>query len=158
MVPFGLTPEQFTRHYRRRLENCSLFLIQRLTELFAQTITENVERAEVQIFLEQDGIAAPSFWIYYQGKNNRVDSSDLSIFPGRSLEIADYLPDFKLFDEQYSTDDEFGGLDIMANLLKTWFAECWWKAGGWNYSIPVMLHVHDGYGDGEAIALSKHTG
>ena len=51
--------------------------------------------------------------------------------------------------------DGFGGVDLLADTLQAWFAECWWKAGGWAWPIPLWLHVHDGFGDGRGIALTE---
>ena len=44
---------------------------------------------------------------------------------------------------------------LLADTLQAWFAECWWKAGGWAWPIPLWLHVHDGFGDGRGIALTE---
>jgi hypothetical protein len=154
MVPFVLTQAQFLARYRQCLERASAHLIARLRELVARPLTGTVRDAEVQIFLG-DGLFRPTAWIYYRGDNNRVDRADQSIFPGRSMEISLHLDAMEDFDERYFTDDAFGGLNIAANATKQWFAECWWKAGGWDYAIPTRVAVHDGLGDGSFIELSS---
>lgn len=93
--------------------------------------------------------------MYFQGENNKVDQADQSIFPGRSLEISTDSVQVEAFDEHYFSDPEFAGTDLMANILKAWFAECWWKAGGWSYAVPATVWVHDGLGDGQSIELSE---
>jgi len=113
-----------------------------------------VQVAEVQIFMGEDGLDLPSSWIYYRGENNKVDHIDQSIFPGRSMELSIGLGEMDEFDENYFTDQNFSGLDIAANSLKSRFAECWWKAGGWSYVVPCKVSVHDGFGDGKSIELS----
>lgn len=98
---------------------------------------------------------APSAWIYYQGKNNKVDNHDLSIFPGKSMELPSFFEKLDDFDDKYYSE-EFGGVNLIANATKAWLAECWWKAGGWDYPVSVKVWVHDEFGDGNAIELSEH--
>lgn len=112
-----------------------------------------VQFAEVEVFLDEFG-GAPSVWIYYRGENNRIDSRDQSIFPGRSLDLQLPLSHLAEFDEGYFTG-EFRGLFLAANVVSSWFSECWWKAGGWNYAVATSLSVHDDRGDGSAIQLTE---
>lgn len=154
MVPFGLTPEQFLTRYRRCLERASPHLISVLRELLSRPVPPSVKEAEVQLFFGDDGLSLPAAWIYYRGENNKVDHVDQSIFPGRSMELSIGLDVMEDFDENYFTNPEFGGLDIAANSVKSWFAECWRKAGGWSYAVPTEVAVHDGFGDGKSIELS----
>jgi hypothetical protein len=154
MVPFGLTQEQFLVRYRRCLEQGSAHLIAYLRELIARPVPSTVKKAEVQIFFGDDGTSIPSACIYYVGENTKVDHSDQTIFPGRSLELSIGLDSMDDFDEDYFINTTFGGVNIAANATKSWFAECWWKAGGWNYAVPAEVVVHDGFGDGEYIKLS----
>ena len=157
VVPFGLTEQQFVTRYRRCLERASREFIDSLQRLFSLSVPSSVREAEVQIFLgEEVGLEVPSAWIYYQGENNRVDRSDQSIFPGRSMELSVNLEEMDEFDAEYFSSDAFPGTDLVANTIKAWLAECWWKAGGWSYPVPVKLWVHDGYGDGKPIELSEH--
>jgi len=155
MIPFGLNEDQFVKRYRGCLDRVSSGFIKSLQELFSKPVPETVTEAEVQIFLGDDGMEAPSAWIYYQGKNNKVDSSDPSIFPGKSLELPSFLQKMEDFDEEYYSE-EFGGTYLIANISKAWLAECWWKAGGWSYPVPVKVWVHDEFGDGDSIDLSEH--
>jgi len=62
------------------------------------------------------------------------------------------MPDF---DEHYFESDAFPGIDLQAVTLRRWFAECWWKAGGWGYPLAVEIWIHDGFGDGERIILTE---
>ena len=89
------------------------------------------------------------------GKHNKVDALDPSLHAGRSLELSLGLEDTEAFDSRFFTNEKFGGLAIAANALKAWFSECWWKAGGWGYAVPVSLGVHDGHGDGKTIKLTE---
>ena len=155
MVPFGLNTAQFQARYRRCLDKASTHVITELRELFTQTVPDTVRSAEVQIFFGEDGLEIPSAWIYYSGENNKVDNRDPTIFPGRAMELSMGLDKMDAFHENYFVDEDFDGLSVAANTTKAWFAECWWKAGGWSYPVPVMVWVHDGFGDGSGIELSE---
>lgn len=154
MVPFGLTQAQFLSRYRRCLDLASPHLILSLREFLSLPVPSSVKDAEVQVFFGDDGLSLPSVWIYFRGENNKVDHTDQSIFPGRSMELSVGLDKMDDFDENYFTAPNFGGLDVAANAVKSWFAECWWKAGGWSYSVPAKVMVHDGFGDGKPVELS----
>jgi hypothetical protein len=155
MIPYGLTQEQFVRRYRRWLDKASAKLIEELRTLLALPLPPTVTSANVEIFLGEDGRDEPHAGIYFDGVNKKVDHTDPSIFPGRGLEIRlglDAMPDF---DDRYFESEEFPGVDLQADALKAWFAECWWKAGGWAYALPTVVDVHDQYGDGERIVLTE---
>ncbi len=143
MVPYGLDKEQFAAMYRRQLERISKGAIEAIREHLALPIGPGVEDAHVVIFPGEDG-GAPAAWIYYGGKNKKVDSQDLSLFPGRSIELDLGLEPLGDIDERYFIRPEtFPGLDLIVPLLGRWLAECWWKAGGWAYPLPTVLTVHD---------------
>ena len=128
MVPFGLSTAQFQLRYKRCLECASKHLITELRTLFALPVPDSVADAEVQIFFGEDGLETPSAWVYYSGDNNKVESSDPSIFPGRAMELSIGLGKMDAFHEDYFLDEEFDGLGIAANTTQAWFAECGWKA------------------------------
>ena len=154
MIPFKLNPAQFRERYQRGLERLSRTAIAALEAQLALPLGSGIERAELQVFVGEDDPHQPSVWIYYLGANNRVDAGDLSLFPGRSLELPLGLDDLEQFSERYFSDEKFGGLDIVAQVLSAWLAECWWKAGGWRHAVPVLLQVHDGYGGGKPLPLT----
>lgn len=154
VVPFKLGQKQFEERYRRCLERLTPRAVAELRALFARPLPPDVKTAEVEIFVGDDDPYLPSVWIYYQGDGNKVDPKDTSIHPGFSTELALGLETLDDFDDRFFTDEKFGGLDVVANALQAWLAECWWKAGGWNYPIPVVGHVHDGFGDGKTVKLS----
>jgi hypothetical protein len=155
MIPFGLTTEQFVTRQRRWLEKASNALIAELRDVIADSVPSTVTSAEVQIFLGQDGTDGPSVWLYYNGPNRRIDHTDPSIFAGRSRKLALGLAEMPYFDQRYFDSDLFPGIDLRANAIKSWFAECWWKAGGWTFPCPTHLVVHDDFGDGDGIILTE---
>ena len=143
MVPYGLDQRQFVAMYRRKLGLLSKGAIAAIGEVLRRDVGEGVQEASVVIFTGEDG-GAPSAWIYFQGRHNKVDSSDPSIFPGRSLELPLGLAQLAEIDEEYFLDPEsFPGQELAVPLLARWLAECWWKAGGWSYPLPTFLSVHD---------------
>lgn len=155
MVPFRLNPQQFSERYAKCLERISGTAIAYLRQHFALPVQDGVDSVEVQVFVPEDDPCVASAWIYYQGKDNRVDSADLSLFAGRSLELAIGLDGLEEFDPRFYTTEKFGGRDIVANALKAWLAECWWKAGGWSYPVPTFLYAHDGVGNGKSVKLTE---
>lgn len=152
MVPFGLSQEQFARRYRRELDRVSSSAIDRIQLLLATDLPLERLTAKVEVFVGEDG-AAPAVWVYYRGENNRVNHKDERIFAGRSMNLELNLQALSNFAEEYFGHD-YPGTFIAANVLKSWFAECWWKAGGWSYVVPSELHVHDDRGNGEYIQLT----
>ena len=118
-------------------------LEENLTSLFKMPLHPDITEAEIQVFLDDESGLNASFWIYFEGRNKKVDKTDKSLFPGRSLELIDL--DFS---------EEFNDLNLQANLLKNWFVDFWKKQNGENYPIPVEIAVHDDFGDGKIIKLS----
>jgi hypothetical protein len=156
-IPFRLTAPQFQERYARGLERLSPIAIATLRAHLALPVEAGVDRAEVQIFPGADDPHEPAVWIYYLGPHNKVDGTDATLHAGRSLELALGLGQLEPFDTRYYTSDTFGGLDIVARALRLWFAQCWWKAGGWTYPTPTMLHLQPGWGDGKALALTERS-
>jgi hypothetical protein len=153
-IPFGLSADQFAARFRGLLEKHSPALIRELREVLAMPIGEGVTSAHIEIFLNADGEFGPGVGMYFDGENKKVDHADRSIFPGRHLPIGEYLHRLPAFDPRYYSDYDFGALSIQGDVCKTWFAEWWWKAGGWSYPLKVDIDVHDGYGDGNGILLA----
>ena len=155
MIPFRLNQQQFRERYRRCLDKLSSDAIAALRTQFALPLSAGIDTADVKIFVGDDDPYVPSVWIYYVGANNKVDNADQGLFPGRSLELPLELDTLEEFDERFFTNEKFGGLQIVAEVLKSWLAECWWKAGGWTYAVPTTLDVAEGCGDGKALKLTE---
>jgi len=138
-----MTQEQFVSMYQRKLDHLSDHAICNLRSLLALPIGLGVDEASLEIFPDDYG-GAPSVWAYWRGKNNRVDHTDQSLFPGRSIELDLGLGDLADIDQRYFVEpEEFPGLRLSVSLLSRWLAESWWKAGGWTYPLPTTLSVHD---------------
>ena len=156
MIAFGLSDEQFKLAYEASLAKRKNDLVERLRDVLSMPVPDSVLIAEVQIFMGDDGLSSPEAWIYYRGRNNKVDRKDQTIFPGRSMEIPLNLATHDEFDEEYILNYEFGGLGIAARSLKKWFSACWAEAGGQSYKTPVTLYIHDGLDGGTGVALTAH--
>lgn len=156
MIPYGLSPDQFCQRYRRHLQRTTPTAISRLRVLLTCQLPEEPLTGEVQLFLGEDGLNAPEAWLYLHGENNKVDASDPGLFAGKALDLQLGLDCGPEFDAEYFGED-FGGVTLIADTLKSWFAECWWKAGGWSWPVPLTLAVHDEFGDGKRIALTEQA-
>lgn len=154
MVPFRLKPPQFRDRYARALAALAPAAIGVLRQQLARPLQSGVSRIEVQLHLEPDDEPPLAAWIHYQGPHNKVDAADPTLHAGRSMALAIDFAAMEAFDERFYRDEAFGGLDIAADVFKAWFAECWWKAGGWACPVPAELAVHDGLGDGRAVPLA----
>lgn len=143
MVPYGLNKDQFTSMYRQKLDRVSPIAIQTIQNCLQRPLEAGVTSANVVVFPGAYG-ASPSAWIYYSGDHNRVDHADPSLSAGRSMELPVGLEAMDDIDERYFTDaEEFDGVALTVPLLSRWLAECWWKAGGWNYPVPTLLFVDE---------------
>ena len=152
MIPFGLAEPQIKQRYLNFLEANSLALIKHLQQLFAMPLQNDVLSAEVQIFIQEDRMEIPEIWIYYSGIQNKISATPAEqIYAGQSFEIKiDFKKTFALAVEYYQNSHYH---HIFADLAKQWFAICWWKACGWQYTIPCQVHAHD-YGDANTIQLT----
>lgn len=142
MIPYGRGPEQYSAMYRRQLERVSAEAIEAFRDLLARDVPQDVDEASVVIFIE-DHAGTPNAWMYFTAEHNRVDPKDESIFPGRSMELKLGLQSLSRIDERYFDPDQFPGIELALPLLRGWLSECWWKAGGWDYPVPVLLSLHD---------------
>lgn len=150
MIAIGLTHEQFSAEYRRLLEECTAPATAAIQSLLKRPVPNDVTEAHVEIFLDEYG-GAPSVWIYHSGRNNKIDSSDPNIFPGKSTELV-VLSRLAQFDEEYFVDS-FPGRILAAPLMLAWFADCWQKAGGGSCKVRTTLNVHD-FGQEKPLVLS----
>jgi hypothetical protein len=131
----------------RSLDGLSNHSVQCIRGFLRQPISATVRSVEFQVFVDAENCGAPTIWAYFVGDSLRTSE--------RSFEVALNLDELEEFDERYFTDFKFGGVNLIADVLKSWFADCWFKAGGWDFEVPAVLDVHDGYGDGRRIQLTK---
>jgi hypothetical protein len=100
MIPFGLSESQFLERYRSVLAGAFAHTVEQLRALLACPLEAEVSSAQVEVFLGENG-AAPDIWMYFDGRNKKVDRADPSLFAGRSLPLSLELLQLSEFDEQY---------------------------------------------------------
>jgi len=127
---------EFERHSIRLIDEIKLFLI--------EPISSDVTKATVEVFPDEYGDGYISIGLYLDSPNG-----------AKHIAFAEYVNDLPLIDVQ-SYEEEFSIPDLIVDCAKQWFSECWWKACGWDFMIPVELYGHDGFGDGNSIKLTKN--
>lgn len=131
------------RAYIRELERHSPQLIDEIKLFLVTDIPENVKEATVEVFPDEYGDGYTSIGLYLAGTT------------AKHIRFAEYVNDLPSIDiESYS--EEVNIPDLIVDLVKQWFAACWWKACGWDYKLPVELFGHEGFGSGDSIKLTKN--
>ena len=155
-LPANIPIDKLRDIYRKSLAELSDSLIAKIHSFIKRPVDPNVKEAEFQVFPDEYCDQESSIWMYFSGTNNKVDNSDDSLFPGRSLE---FYEDFRLLPTlDIDAYEDFDYTNTLVSLIIDWFAECWWKAGGWYYTIPVTLYGHEGFGNQEPIKLTNKNG
>lgn len=150
MIPFKLNQQQFANRFRGILESFSLDLIAKLRKIIqSPPNTTGIKEANIQLFVDYECELVLSAWLYIDSECLKTSekSQEIAIFESDFYKKSDFSPEY------FSSD--FGGLDLMADELRHWFSECWWKAGGWSYPIYTYLNVHDDFGNGDIIQLTE---
>ena len=141
-LPNGMPIDAVSRAYTKELERHSEKLIEEISSFLAQRIPDGVSEATVEVFPDEYGDGVASVGLYLSGKLTK------------HIPFAEYVNDLPLIDVQ-SYEDEFRVPDLIVDHVKRWFAESWWKACGWQYSLPVELFGHEGFGDCSSIKLTN---
>lgn len=142
ILPDGLDEKTVSRAYTSELERHSNTLITEIRSFLLETIDTDVLDASVEVFPDEYGDGYTSVGFYFRGKSIR------------HIAFAEYVNDLPAIDAMSYQENDILVPDIVVDLVKRWFAECWFKAGGWDYPIAVGINGHDGYGDGEVIVLT----
>jgi hypothetical protein len=152
-LPPNIPVEKIEGIYRQKLQKLSDSLIEKIHEFIKISPEESVESAEFQVFPDEYGEGESTIWMYFEGKDKKIDKNDQRLFAGRSLEMYSDFSSLPTLDIEAYEDLNFP--NMIADLIIEWFAECWWKAGGWYYPVPVEIFGHEGFGSGEIIPLTK---
>lgn len=135
--------DAISRVYARELGRHSAQLIEEIKSFLANEVASDVKEATVEVFPDEYGDGYTSVGLYLTGQVTK------------HIAFAEYVNDLPLIDvEGYK--EEVSIPDLVVDHVKQWFAECWWKACGWDYNIPVELNGHEGFGDGNSIKLTKN--
>ena len=148
--------EKLDALFLSELEEDSDSVIEIITDLIAKPLEEDVENAEFLVFAPQfidEG--SHSIHFYLDGKNKLVGSDKPGLYAGNSLR---FYEDFNL--SHFSENDEerfdkYNYPDKITDIIIRWFAECWWKAGGWSYLVPVTISSRTVFGSIGPLRLTK---
>ena len=150
-VPASKVIEILTQSLHKKSDE----LIDKIHEFLKEELEENVSSAEFVIFPEEYGYSANSIWMYLDGKDKRLGKDDPSLFAGKSFDFYSSFEQIPLIAE--STYEEINYPHLITDIIHNWFKECWWKAGGWYYNVPVTIIGHDGWGHLEHSELTKKS-
>lgn len=142
ILPNGIPVDALNQVYLKELERHSVQLIAEIKLFLTDEIDADVKEATVEVFPDEYGDGYTSIGLYLSGQITK------------HVPFAEYVNDLPLIDVE-SYKEEVSIPDLVVNHVKQWFAECWWKACGWEYKIPVELYGHEGFGDGNSIKLTK---
>ncbi len=155
-LPPNIPADKVRGIYEKELQLLSDTLIAQIHEFITRPLESDVAEAEFQIFPDEYCDQTSSVWMYFSGSNNRVDGKDDRLFAGRSLEFFSDFSSLPTLDiEDY---EDFDYPNTLVALIQDWFSECWWKAGGWYYPVPVSISGHEGFGHREAAQLTQKRG
>jgi len=148
--------EKLDALFLSELEEDSDSMIEIITDLIEKPLEKNVENAEFLVFVPQfvdEGSHSVQF--YLDGKNKLVGSDKPGLYAGNSLRFYENfdLSNFSENDEERF--DKYNYPDKIADIIMRWFAECWWKAGGWKYPVPVTIASRSVFGSIEPIRLTR---
>lgn len=143
-LPNGMPVDAIERVYIKELDRYANQLIDEIREFLKTPLEKEVVSGLVEIFPDEYGDGHLSIGLYLE--------AELS----RHIAFVDDVKDLPLIDVDSYADEE-SIPDLFVDLAQQWFAECWWKAGGWDLNLPVKLYGHDGFGSGKVIALTSTT-
>lgn len=141
-LPDDLSEKVIANAILGELNKHSKQLIDEISEFTKQLIPKGVHSATVEVFPDEYGDGFVEIGFYFAGDVNT------------HIVFAEYANDLPLVDT-LSYEDKFSIPDLVVDLIKQWFAESWWKAGGWQYPIPILLYGHEDFGNGSSIKLTK---
>ncbi len=152
-LPPNIPDKKIEEIYRQELEKLSDGLIDQLHE-FIKIIPEYcVDSAEFLVFPDEYCQGDAYIQMYFKGKKKKIDKNDKRLLAGQSLEMYSNFKSLPTLNLNAYKNINFP--DLLTDLIIEWFAECWWKAGGWYYPIPVEIFGGEGFGCGEIITLTK---
>lgn len=112
----------------RSLDGLSDQSVQCIRDFLRQPLSAAVLSVEFQLFVDAENYGAPSIFAYFIGDNLKTSE--------RSCEIPLNLNELEELDDRYFTDFKFGGVNLIADVFKSWFAELveGWRLGVWSAS------------------------
>ena len=142
-LPPGMSIDSIKRVYRQELDRYSTQLILEIKEFLKEPIQKNIINGEVEIFPDEYGDGYLSIGLYLKGEKTQ------------HITFVNQVKDLPMIDLNEYENENLP--DLFVYLTQRWFAESWWKAGGWDYYLPIKLHGHEDFGYGEIINLTSIT-
>lgn len=141
-LPNGMNVESLNRVYTKELGRHSDALIDEIANFLDEVVPSDVNEISIQVFPDEYGDGYTSIGLYLHGKTTK------------HIPFAEYVNDLPLIDVD-SYREVISIADMVVDHVKHWFSECWWKACGWKYNLPVTIGSMD-FGDGSIIQLTKN--
>ncbi|WP_109833099.1 hypothetical protein [Reichenbachiella versicolor] len=141
-LPTGMPLHSIERVFKQELDRYSNQLILEVKSVLNRKFEESISNAVVEIFPDEFGDGFLSMGIHLEG-------SVITYIP-----LVEEARDMPLIDVQ-AYEGEMDLVDKIVDWTKQWCAECWWKAGGWDWAVPTSLQGHSGFGNGDAIQLTS---
>ena len=144
-LPEGLSEKTICDAYKKEMSRHSNKLIQEVRNFICTPIADDVKDATVEVFPDEYGDGSVSIGFYLNGITTK------------HIKFAEYANDLPLIDTQAYIEEDIHVAHLVVDLVKQWFAECWYKAGGWDYPLLVTLSGHDGFGNSDVINLTSKS-
>lgn len=144
-LPNGLPEDAIENVFREELEKHSNTLIDEIKEFLSAPLSDQVIEGSVEVFSDEYCDGYTGIGLYLKEKATKH-------YP-----FADYVRNLPGIDVHSYMEEDIYIPDIVVDLVKDWFSECWFKAGGWDFPLALEISGHDGYGNGRAIKLTKSS-
>ena len=144
-LPNGLPEKVIKDAYDKELSRHSNQLIQEIRDFIKEPISSETKDATVEIFPDEYGDGHASIGLYLNGVTTK------------HIEFASYAKDLPLIDIQSYNENDIYVADLVVDLVKYWFAECWYKACGWDYPLAISVYGHEGFGEGNVIDITSKS-
>ncbi|MCE7991768.1 MAG: hypothetical protein HEP71_07305 [Roseivirga sp.] len=140
-LPQGIPIDAIERVYTKELDRYSDELINEIKSFLKTPLKEDVIEGSVEIFPDEYGDGVLSIGLYLRAELTE------------HIPFLDKVKDLPMID--LTGYEEENLVDLIVDITQRWFAESWWKAGGWEFKLPLTVYGHDGFGSGTAINLTK---
>ncbi|MCO1335868.1 hypothetical protein MO867_16150 [Microbulbifer sp. OS29] len=145
VLPTGIPEETITTVFRKELDRHSNPLIDEIKKFLKQPLLEEITEASAEVFPDQYSDGNTSIGVYLKSGTIQHHS------------FAGFINDLPYIDIDNYMEDDINIPDMVVDLVKSWFSECWFKAGGWDFPVAIEISEHEGAGNGDTIKLTKSS-
>lgn len=133
-LPLAVLRQEIQHAFLTHEDGC----VTELEELLAQRVEEGVERASLVVHPDLGRAGGVEFWLMVDGEGRPVLSHDDTIYAGGAFKLFHHLR-VPTFDVAARSEPDVA--ELVAEWAADFFAECWFKAGGWKHPLPVCMRV-----------------